>query len=466
MDRATCRGRVGVRISKCNLEFLCLYASFSPTLAGLLLQGLSSQISYKTAPHKFGIPMEPVTAWSLLIGAVMLVAALGEGPLKRIPVSLPFLYLLTGVAIGPWGLKLLDVDVFDDTKLVETITEIAVVISLLSAGLKLDPSWRHLLQTPIPLATGTMLLTIAAVTAIGVFFLGLPLGAAILLGAIIAPTDPVLAGAVQVKHHNDTDKLRYALTGEAGFNDGAAFPFIMLGLGLLGLHEIGDFGWIWFAKDLLWATFAGLGFGWLVGWGISRVASWLKESSDQPAFSEELLTLGMIGLSYGGGLLIHSYGFLAVFASGVAMRFYADSEQDESKHSDDLMKTVTSINEQIGQLLEVACVVLIGAMLANHWSIGTHWWLALVLFFVLRPVAVAIGLAFNTLDLPKKGLIGFFGIRGIGSVYYLSYAIDHDFVSQDAALVADVTFTIIACSLLIHTNVSSVVMALYRRQES
>ena len=408
--------------------------------------------------------MEPITTWSLLIGAVLLVSALGKGPLKRIPVSLPFLYLLTGIAIGPWGLKLLDVDVFDDTKLVETLTEIAVVISLLSAGLKLDPSWSHMLRTPIPLATGTMVLTIAAVTAIGVYFLGLPLGAAILLGAIIAPTDPVLAGEVQVKHHNDTDQLRYALTGEAGFNDGAAFPFVMLGLGLLGLHEVGQLGWIWVAKDLLWATFAGLGFGWLCGWGISRVASWLKDSSDQPVVSEELLTLGMIGLSYGGGLLIHSYGFLAVFASGVAMRYYADSQR-EDKHSDDLMKSVTSINEQLGQLLEVACVVLIGAMLANHWSIGTHWWVAIVLFFVLRPAAVAIALAFSKTNFARKSLIGFFGIRGIGSVYYLSYAIDHDFVSQDARLVADVTFAVIACSLLIHTNVASIIMTFYRGQE-
>ena len=409
--------------------------------------------------------MEPITTWSLLIGAVLLVAALGKGPLKRIPVSLPFLYLLTGIAIGPWGLKLLDIDVFDNTKLVETLTEIAVVISLLSAGLKLDPSWRHMLRTPIPLATGTMLLTIAAVTAIGVYFLGLPLGAAILLGAIIAPTDPVLAGEVQVKHHNDTDQLRYALTGEAGFNDGAAFPFIMLGLGLLGLHEIGDLGWVWFAKDLLWATFAGLGFGWLCGWGISRVASWLKESSEQPVVTEELLTLGMIGLSYGGALLIHSYGFLAVFAAGVAMRFYADSEE-EGKHSDDLMKSVTTVNEQIGQLMEVALVVLIGAMLANHWSVGTHWWVSLVLFFVLRPFAVAVGLAFSKVDLSRQALIGFFGIRGIGSVYYLCYAIDHDFVSQDAQLVADVTFAVIACSLLAHTNAASVIMTIYRRQDS
>ena len=282
----------------------------------------------------------------------------------------------------------------------------------------------------------------------------------------IAPTDPVLAGAVQVKHHNDTDQLRYALTGEAGFNDGAAFPFIMLGLGLLGLHEIGNFGWIWFTKDLLWATFAGLGFGWLCGWGISRVASWLEESTDQPAVTEELLTLGMIGLSYGGALLIHSYGFLAVFASGVAMRFYADSEPDEGKHSDDLMKTVTSVNEQVGQLMEVALVVLIGAMLANHWSVGKHWWVAIGLFFVLRPVAVFVGLAFNKLDFSRKSLISFFGIRGIGSVYYLSYAIDHDFVSEESQVVADVTFAVIACSLLVHTNAASIIMAYYRRQEA
>ena len=409
--------------------------------------------------------MQPITTWSLLIGAVMLMAALGKGPLKRIPVSLPFLYLLIGVAIGPWGMDLLNVNVFDDTKIVETLTEIAVVVSLLSAGLKLEPSFSYMLRTPIPLASVTMLLTIAAVTLAGIYFLDLPLGAAILLGAIIAPTDPVLAGEVQVRHHDDTDQLRYAVTGEAGFNDGAAFPFVMLGLGLLGLHEIGNFGWTWFAKDLMWATLAGLGFGWLCGWGISRLAGWLEDSSDQPAVSEELLTLGLIGLSYGGALFIYSYGFLAVFASGVAMRFYTDTAQ-EDKHSDDLMKSVTTVNEQVGQLLEVACVVLIGAMLANHNSIFDHWWIAILLFFVFRPIAVIAGLALTKIDLSRKALVGFFGIRGIGSVYYLTYAIDHGFTSQEAELVTDVTFTVIVLSLFIHTNVSSVIMAFYRQENT
>jgi len=408
--------------------------------------------------------VKPITTWFLLVGAIMLVAALGKGPLRRIPVSLPFLYLLTGVAIGPWGLDLLDVDVFENTKLVEVLTEIAVVLSLLSAGLKLDPSWKFMRRAPIPLATVTMILTIAAVVAIGVFFMNLSLGAAILLGAIVAPTDPVLAGEVSVKDHNDTDQLRYALTGEAGFNDGAAFPFVMLGLGLLGLYEIGDFGWSWIAIDLVWAIFAGLGFGWLCGWGISKMGSWLEESTDQAAVTEELLTLGMIGISYGGALLIHSYGFLAVFASGVAMRYYSEKKKED--YSDDLMKSVTSVNEQIGQLMEVALVVLIGAMLANHWSISSHWWFAIVLFFILRPLAVAIGLLFNDMNFSKKSLIGFFGIRGVGSVYYLSYTIAHGFISQEAELLADVTFTVIAFSLFIHTNAASIIMAFYRGDKS
>ena len=129
------------------------------------------------------------------------------------------------------------------------------------------------------------------------------------------------------------------------------------------------------------------------------------------------------------------------------------------------MKTVTSVNEQVGQLMEVALVVLIGAMLANHWSGDSYWWVAIVLFFVLRPLAVLVGLAWSKLDLSRKSLIGFFGIRGIGSVYYLSYAIDHKFVSEDAQLVADVTFAVIAWSLLIHTNAASVIMAFYCGKE-
>ena len=199
-----------------------------------------------------------VWLWFLIVGAVFVLMALASSTLRRLPLSTSLLYLLIGVAIGPVGLGLLRLDPLDDAKLLEHLTEVAVVISLFTSGLKLrarlrDPAWRE----PLRLAFGAMALTVGLIALVAVAGLGLSLGAAVLLGAILAPTDPVLASDVQVKRPTDTDRLRFSLTGEAGLNDGTAFPFVMLGLGLLGLHELGAGGWRGGGGGLLWGTAAG-----------------------------------------------------------------------------------------------------------------------------------------------------------------------------------------------------------------
>ena len=409
------------------------------------------------------LSVEPVTAWSLLAGVVFLLAALGRGPLRKWPVSMPSIYLLIGAAIGPLGAGLLDFQLLKHVKVVETLTELAVLISLLTAGLQLKPGWRHWLRAPVPLATVTMLITIFGITMLGTFVLSLPLGAAVLLGAILAPTDPVLARDVQVKHHQDTDRLRYALTGEAGLNDGAAFPFVMLGLGLLGHHEIGDFGWRWVAVDLLWATTAGLAVGWLSGYVVSHAAVWLKCRTNSPAACEEMLTLGLIGLSYGAALFINAYGFLAVFAAGVGMRRYAD-QRSEDQRADDLMYTVTEVNEQFGHILEVAVVVLVGALVTSYWTVPTDWWIAMLVFFLFRPMGVLAALGVKDISFLQKSMISVFGIRGIGSLYYLSYAISHGLEEPIANRLAGIVLSTIALSIMIHSNAASLLMRLYAKE--
>lgn len=409
------------------------------------------------------LSVEPVTAWSLLAGVVFLLAALGRGPLRKWPVSMPSIYLLIGAAIGPLGAGLLDFQLLKHVKVVETLTELAVLISLLTAGLQLKPGWRHWLRAPVPLATVTMLITIFGITMLGTFVLSLPLGAAVLLGAILAPTDPVLARDVQVKHHQDTDRLRYALTGEAGLNDGAAFPFVMLGLGLLGHHEIGDFGWRWVAVDLLWATTAGLAVGWLSGYVVSHAAVWLKCRTNSPAACEEMLTLGLIGLSYGAALFINAYGFLAVFAAGVGMRRYAD-RRSEDQRADDLMYTVTEVNEQFGHILEVAVVVLVGALVTSYWTVPTDWWIAMLVFFLFRPMGVLAALGVKDISFLQKSMISVFGIRGIGSLYYLSYAISHGLEEPIANRLAGIVLSTIALSIMIHSNAASLLMRLYAKE--
>lgn len=184
----------------------------------------------------------------VIIGLLLVVMALSATVLKRLPLTTAILYLAVGLVLGPFVSGLIQVDPLEHAALLERFTEVVVLISLFTAGLKLrlpfsDAGWR----LPLRLAVLSMSITVGLVTLVGVYGLGLPLGAAVLLGAILAPTDPVLASDVQTENPWDRDRLRFSLTGEAGLNDGAAFPFVMLGLGLLGLHEIGEDGWRWLA---------------------------------------------------------------------------------------------------------------------------------------------------------------------------------------------------------------------------
>jgi len=160
-----------------------------------------------------------------------------------------------------------------------------------------------------------MVIAIALVALLGVYGFGMSWGAAVLLGAILAPTDPVLASDVQVRHADDRDRTRFSLTGEGGLNDGTAFPFVMLGLGLLGLHELGEWGWRWFLADGLWAVAAGIAIGWYCGKAVGWAVLYLRREFNAGLEWEEFLALGLMGVSYGLALLAHSYAFLAVLAA-------------------------------------------------------------------------------------------------------------------------------------------------------
>ena len=157
-----------------------------------------------------------------------------------------------------------------------------------------------------------MTITVGLVALVGVYVLGLPLGAAILLGAVLAPTDPVLASDVQLESAADTDRFRFSITGEAGLNDGTAFPFVMLGLGLLGLHELGEGGWRWLTVDVVWAITGGLAIGAAGGMAIGRLVVYLRREHKESVGADEFLALGLIAFVYGAAVLTHTYGFLAV----------------------------------------------------------------------------------------------------------------------------------------------------------
>jgi len=248
--------------------------------------------------------------WFLLIGILMLGRGLTSTILKRSPFSSSIVYLTAGIIAGPMVLGLFYFDPIKEARLLEALTEVAVLISLFSAGIKMPvPVTVKRWTKPILLAWVSMTLTVALVAAFSYYVLELPLGVAVLLGAILAPTDPVLATDVQSRHTGDSDHLRFNLTCEAGMNDGSAFPFVMLGMGLLGLHELGDHGWRWITLDVIWATSAAIVIGILSGKLVAHIGWKLRASVLKHEILDDLVGLGLIAVVYGISLSVNAWGF-------------------------------------------------------------------------------------------------------------------------------------------------------------
>jgi NhaP-type Na+/H+ or K+/H+ antiporter len=410
------------------------------------------------------------TTWFIVSGALLIGMALAGSALRRAPLTASMFYLGAGAALGPRGAGLLHIDPVEDASVLERLTEIAVIISLFTAGLKLrlpgsDQRWR----APILLAAFAMVLTIGGIAAFAMAAFGLSVGAAVLLGALLAPTDPVLASDVQVSHEHDAEPVRFSLTGEAGLNDGTAFPFVMLGLGLMGTHGIGAYGWRWLTVDLVWAVAAGLAVGTLCGAGIGKLVLYLRRVHREAVGLDEFLALGLIALSYGIALLVHAYGFLAVFAAGLSVRRIerqhsevaapADVEHagtaeeqatDPSTAPAYMARAVLGFNEQLERLGELAVVLVVGAMLADIEVVGPGLWVALSLFVVIRPAATLLTLFRVPLSRPQRAFIAWFGVRGVGSIYYLAYALSHGVPAPAGRMLADVTVVVVAGSIVLH----------------
>ena len=404
----------------------------------------------------------------IIVGTLLIAKTLGGSFIARLPLSAAMLYLGAGIAIGPWGWGLLNLDAIKNALLLERLTEVALLISLFTAGMKLelplkDKRWR----IPVQLATVSMLLTVAAITAVGVWLLNLPLGAAVLLGGILAPTDPVLASDVQVANPGDRDRLRFGLTGEGGLNDGTAFPFVMLGLGLLGVHELGDMQWRWWAVDVLWAVAGGLALGYAMGTLVGRVIIYLRTQRREALGSDEFIALGLIALTYGLALLTLTYGFLAVFAAGLALRrideptetaapehvaeLSAEDQLATGSHAPaHMMRQVERFNSQLESFAEVAIVLVVGVLLATtRFDLAMLWFVPL-LFLVIRPAAVAVGLLGTDAKPTQRRLMAWFGVRGIGSLYYLLFAINHGIKPELAQSLLSITLAVIVTSVLAH----------------
>ncbi len=439
--------------------------------------------------------------WMGLIGALLLLMALSSAYLRRLPITTSAIYLALGLLVSPFGLGLIDVNFIEWRVWFEHLTEIAVTVSLFIGGLKLrlplrNPVW----SAAYRLAAPVMLASITGVAVFSHFVFGFDWAAAFLLGAVLAPTDPVLASTVSVNDAADHDRMRYGLSGEAGFNDGAAFPFVVFALMWAEYGEFG--GWIgeWALHRLIWAVPAGLLLGYFLGKSIGRLAIWLRSRHQETGAPNDFLALALIALAYVGAETVGAWGFLAAFAAGIGFRraeiktveenpapehdeteeageehltahppaedfVGRKTEEEELKHPSKaagmVVAEIISFGDTAERLLEVMLVVLVGICLAIYWD-----WravpLALALFFFIRPVAALLFLIKTPTGKVQRLMMGWFGIRGIGSLYYLSYALNHGLNSNIADTVG-ITLTTVALSILIHGISSQPILDFYER---
>ncbi len=417
----------------------------------------------------------------LVAGLALLLAVVLPELLTRWALSAPIVLVAVGMVIGltplPDGMPL---DPQENRATIEHVTELTVIVALMGVGLALDrplslrdrtswaawsPTWR-LLAVAMPLC-------VASVALLGWAF-GLAPAAALLLGAVLAPTDPVLASDVQVAgpttgdpDAEEDDDVRFSLTSEAGLNDGLAFPFVMAAI--LLATEGGASGWWpeWVSWYAVGKTVIGVVAGVAVGWALARLAFRSRRDALRVAErGESLLAIAALVTAYGLGELVGGYGFLSVFACAMTFR--------SAERSHDYHAAMHEVVERLERLLTLFILLVLGIALTRGLLESLDWrgvTVAMALILVVRPLAGVVALTAWRRDEDRPGGLSkrerwatsFFGVRGVGSIYYLAFAAGHaDVLAQDW-LWSTVAFTVVA-SVLLHGVLSRPLMLAVDRQ--
>ena len=397
--------------------------------------------------------------------AVLGVAVLGSAVLPRLvrgrPVSVPIVYIAVGMVLFslPFELEapLPGTGADAETNWAERLTEFVVIVSLMGAGLKLrrPVGWRTW-GTTWRLLGITMPLTIAGIALLGGLAAGLPLAAALLLGAVLAPTDPVLASDVQVdgvqgpEEEDADDEVRFGLTSEAGLNDALAFPFTNLAIAIAagGSWFVG-----WVVDDVVVGLAVGLVVGLVLGRGIAYLVFGLGSPLALARTGQGFVSVGATLVVYGVAEVAQGYGFLAVFVAAVTLRRY---ELDHEYH-----EVLHDFAETLERLASIVFLLLLGGSAVDG-ALGAlspaGVLVAVAAVLVVRPVAGWLGLVGAPTDRRTRAALAFFGIRGMGSVYYLAHAVTEE-AFPDARAVWSIAILTILLSIVVHGTTASVVMA-------
>ncbi|TAU72656.1 cation:proton antiporter [Rhizobium leguminosarum] len=357
-----------------------------------------------------------------ILGVVVLLTAWLPLMMRRLPLSLPIACLAIGALLAWSPFPLLPrFNPLENREFTERMTEIVVIVALMGAGLKLDRpiGWKRWMTTWRLLGIA-MPLTIGALAFLGSWILGLGVASAVLLGACLAPTDPVLASDVQVgpPQTGEEDEVRFALTSEAGLNDGLSFPFVHLAIALaLAAKEGTVLLQHWAFLDVFWRLAA----GGVVGWALGKAFGFLSfrmRGSSLAKTQDGFVALGMTFTTYGLTQLVGGYGFVAVFLAAVAFR--------ASERHHDFHEQLHDFAEQIERLLMMVLLVCLGSIAASGQLLeGIDWRVAVVAFLAIvfvRPTIGWLSLIGSGHPPGESLIIAVFGIRGLGSIYYLAYA--------------------------------------------
>jgi NhaP-type Na+/H+ or K+/H+ antiporter len=390
---------------------------------------------------------EPYIVVLLLLGAAILAIAWLPMIVRDLPLSLPIfcvaagflLFLVFETAEAPLP--------FRYPELAEHLSELILIIALMGAGLKIDRpfGWRSWAIT-WRLLSVAMPLTILGVAVLGWWVIGLAPAAALLLGAALAPTDPVLASDVQLgpPGSGEEGEVRFALTSEAGLNDGLAFPFTMLAIALATTPVSTTTVLDWIGYDVAWKISAGVIIGVAVGWLLGTLVFRLPKRIRLARSNDGFVSLGLTFISYGLTELAHGYGFVAVFITAVTLR--------HRERSHDFHERLHDFSEQTERLLMLLLLVLFGGAIATGLLAPLTWaavLTGLLVLLLVRPVSGLISLAGTGLPRGERAVISFFGIRGIGSIYYLGYAANRAEFGDHELLWAAVGFVVLV-SILVH----------------
>lgn len=416
------------------------------------------------------MPLKPELALDpyilVLTGAGLLIALVAWLPLalRRLPLSLPIVCIALGAAIFslPWvTLRPLPTQYPEIT---ERFAEFVVIIALMGAGLKLDRifSFRRWTITWRLIAI-TMPLSIAAITFVAGWWLGLSWTLALLLGAALAPTDPVLAADVQVgpPKSGEEDEVRFGLTSEAGLNDGLAFPFVHLAIALSAATYTGE-RWLagWLTYNVFWEIGAGIAAGYAIGKAFGWLTFHAPGETRLAKTGDGLIALSATFVSYGLSEIIHCYGFLAVFVTALTFR--------HAHRDHDFQLEMHELTEQIERIAMMVLLLLFGGALVSGLLAPLVWIdvaTALVILLVVRPVSGLIGLLGHQASWTEKSTLAFFGIRGVGSIYYLAFGLNHMSNVEGGDRLWAIVGLIILMSILMHgITVTPAMRLLDRRQ--